>query len=99
MVAMEGNGGADKITIGVCVMEKKVRILALWFLEVSLFLPWWFTEFANTWMIGVLFSNGEDSRAAPRVWRIRGAQDPSFCPFHGAFPYPVPSIRKKRRRV
>jgi len=24
MVAMEGNGGADKITIGVCVMEKKV---------------------------------------------------------------------------
>jgi hypothetical protein len=52
MVAMEGNGGADKITIGVCVMEKKVRILALWFLEVSLFLPWWFTEFANTWMLG-----------------------------------------------
>jgi hypothetical protein len=31
MVVMQGNGGAGKITIGVCVMEKKVRILALWF--------------------------------------------------------------------
>jgi hypothetical protein len=40
MVVMQGNGGAGKITIGVCVMEKKVRIFGLWF-----------TEFANTWVL------------------------------------------------
>nr|CAB3498920.1 unnamed protein product [Digitaria exilis] len=44
MGVMEGNGGTGKITIGVCVMEKKVRILALWSLEVSLSLPWLFTD-------------------------------------------------------
>jgi len=58
MVVMEGNGGAGKITIGVCVMEKKVGILTLWSVEVFLFLLLGGSRIlANTWMLDAVLSS------------------------------------------
>jgi hypothetical protein len=53
MVAAEGNVRPDMVTIGVCVMEKKVRISPLRSL-LFLFLfsvTWGLMELAGTWVL------------------------------------------------
>jgi hypothetical protein len=58
MVVLEGNDAAGRITVGVCVMEKKVRILTLWPVEVFLFLLLGGSRIlADTWMLYTVLSS------------------------------------------